>query len=79
MKQNMFTITGLATVLLLASCKKNYTCNCTYTVLGFSQSVASDLGKQKKKDAESMCKSKETNITIPGFPGMNVTGTCTLN
>ena len=52
----MKKITLLAAVIVaasFASCKKNYTCVCTYA--GTTGTYTYDLGKIKKKDAKSSC------------------------
>lgn len=54
----MKKITLLAAVVIaasFASCKKNYTCVCTYTYAGTTETYTYDLGKIKKKDAKSSC------------------------
>lgn len=48
-------------MLTLASCKKDYTCECTTTVLGFSSS-ATTIVKGTKKDAKAACENG-TNAT----------------
>lgn len=56
-------------LLISASCKKNYSCEC---VLSSTGSVSTfDMGKQKKKDAESLCKSREVSAN-------GVSYTCTV-
>lgn len=54
----MKKITLLAAVVIaasFASCKKNYTCVCTYTSGGTTETYTYDLGKIKKKDAKDNC------------------------
>ncbi len=68
----MKKITLLAAVIVVASfasCKKVYTCTCTYSSGGSSYSSTSSTGvKVKKKTAESWCTAQQS------------TGeTCTLN
>lgn len=50
-----------------ASCKKTYTCNCTYTISGVSQTYSWTTAKMKKKDAETACK----NYTTAGWAGIS--------
>ena len=53
----MKKITLLAAVVIaasFASCKKNYTCVCTYTSAGTTETYTYDLGKIKKKDATTL-------------------------
>lgn len=62
----MKKIAPIAALALLAvsftSCKKNYKCTCTWTMAGVSQSATTDLGKQKKSDAEAACSAKATSV-----------------
>jgi hypothetical protein len=54
----MKKITLLASVVIaasFASCKKDYTCVCTYTYAGTTETYTYDLGKIKKKDAKASC------------------------
>ena len=47
-------------VFALASCKKDYTCKCTYT----NGSVMNiEIKKAKEKDAESTCSSAQTTYS----------------
>lgn len=41
-------------MLTLASCKKDYTCECTTTIVGFSSTATSTI-KATKKDAKAAC------------------------
>ncbi len=52
MKKVLFL--GVFAVLGLASCKKDYTCACTSTVLGVSTTVTTTI-KDKKNDAKTTC------------------------
>ncbi len=54
-------------VLALASCKKEYTCECTVSSGSSSASSSVTFEKMKKKDAEDKCKQ-----------GTNSVATCTL-
>lgn len=54
-------------VTVLPSCKKDYTCECTYTVNGESVTTSHELGKQSKKDAKDACNKMESSTaSIPG-------------
>ena len=58
----MKKITLLAAVIIaasFASCKKNYTCECTVT--GSTTVIASATAKMKKKDAVTWCESDNTS------------------
>jgi hypothetical protein len=61
-------IIAVAAVAFLASCKKDYTCDCT--IAGVT--TKADLGKQKKDDAEATCNTSDTAAKLLG-------GSCTLN
>lgn len=55
--------------LMAVSCKKNYTCECTTTSTDPNDTpdtYSYSLGKQKKKDAESKCKTFNDSWTAPG-------------
>lgn len=51
---------ALLALVVLSSCKKDYTCACT--ILG--QSSSSTMVDVKKKDAESACNSLETQAKL---------------
>jgi hypothetical protein len=52
---------ALIGVIVLPSCKKDYTCVCTTTIAGApAQTSEFSLGKQSKKDAEAACSAKVT-------------------
>ena len=53
--KNLFIIAAVLVAFGATSCKKDYTCDCTYDLLGVSQTISYDLGKQSKKDAEAAC------------------------
>jgi hypothetical protein len=67
-------IIAVAAVAFLASCKKDYVCECVATVAGISATSTIDLGKQKKSDAEDQCKAKDVSATSGGITS---TTTCT--
>lgn len=46
-------------VLTLASCKKDYTCECTTTALGLTASASTTINNTKKK-AEEACTAGST-------------------
>ncbi len=58
---------GVFGVMALASCKKDYTCDCT---IG-GQTSSSQIKDAKKKDAEKACDALSVTAAIVG-------GTCTL-
>lgn len=57
-----------AGLFLTASCKKDWTCNCTYTdpITNQSVSVPSEILDSKKKDAEDACDALTASISILG-------------
>jgi hypothetical protein len=68
-------IIAFAAVAFFASCKKDYVCECVVTVAGVSGTPSTiDLGKQKKSDAEDLCKAKDASTTTLGI---TATTTCT--
>lgn len=55
MKKGMLFV-GALVAITFASCKKEYTCECTYKdVNGNNATVSATSGKIKKKDAEAWC------------------------
>lgn len=71
----MTKVKGLAFVALLAmtfvSCKKDYTCTCTTTVLGVSATRSYDLPNQTKKDATDACDRYERDANNGGVGTTN--------
>ena len=64
------TIIITATVLFSTSCKKDYTCECTYTdVIGAPGTFSFEINDQKKKDATEACE----NYTFAGWTEINCT------
>ncbi len=58
--------------MMFTSCKKDYTCTCTSTISGTGITTTTadtkiDLGKQKKKDAESACSGRNASSTSMGI------------
>lgn len=51
----LFSFSALAFVFM--SCKKNYTCTCTYTdtTYGYQEVTTRDISKTSKKNAEAIC------------------------
>lgn len=58
--------------VLLSSCKKEYTCECTYTAGGTSMTTSATI-KDTKKKAEDACKALEIAV-----PGTTVSWNCEL-
>jgi len=57
MKKGLLLILGTAFIasMCFTSCKKDYTCTCTYTDAAMGGPDVYPLNKQKKKDAKSAC------------------------
>jgi hypothetical protein len=57
-KKALLMMSTLVCIILLASCKKDYTCSCTYTDNGPPVTTTNQdfpLNKMKKKDAQAAC------------------------
>lgn len=52
--------------IALSSCKKDYTCDCTYTAGGQTVSAKSEFVGVKKKDAEEACDAYQATLSILG-------------
>ncbi len=52
-----------------SSCKKDYDCKCSVTVLGFTADTTISVGKLSKTDAEDQCSAKATELGISQFGG----------
>lgn len=59
--------------IILPSCKKDYTCTCSYTANGVSSSVSVELKDVSKKDAERAC--EDNTALYSAYTGV----TCTLD
>ncbi|MFK7755898.1 MAG: hypothetical protein AB8B53_03080 [Flavobacteriales bacterium] len=68
--KNLMLIAGAVFVLSLASCKKDYDCECTGS--SFSADITYPLNDQKKSDAEDACDAFDTTFGLTG-------GSCELN
>ena len=56
MKKLLFLAVAIASVTSLSSCKKDYTCSCTYDDgLGGTGTFAAEYTGVKKADAEEAC------------------------
>lgn len=60
---------GVFAISALASCKKDYTCNCTVN----GNPIAIQIKDAKKKDAQTTCDEAETTYSAAG------PSTCTLS
>lgn len=64
MKKSIFAIVGGILMITAVSCKKDHTCECTYSdSAGNSQSVSTTYNATKK-DAEEACDAAETTVTV---------------
>jgi len=72
MKKSIFVFAGVA-MLALASCKKDYTCECTVTANGISIPYTAEFKDAKKKDAKEACDALQTTYSAGG-----ATASCTL-
>jgi hypothetical protein len=74
MKKGLILISGIAFILAIVgtSCKKDYTCNCTFTAP--TAPIAIAINKAKKKDAQNTCSSAETT-----YKSVDPGASCTLN
>ena len=65
-----------ALVFSLGSCKKDYSCKCTYGSGASASSYSSTLANMKKKDASAACKAKGGTSSVSG---VTVTINCALD
>lgn len=72
MKKSIFVLAGVA-MLALASCKKDYTCDCSITTGGETNTIKADIKGAKKKDAQEFCDAAQATYSQGGS-----TATCTL-
>lgn len=61
-------------ILSLASCKKDYTCECTISGSGLSATVSQNINETKKK-AKEKCEAENYSETIDGE---TTTATCKI-
>jgi hypothetical protein len=74
MKKGLSVILGvafLAAMMTFTSCKKDYTCECTFTSPTPALTIA--INKAKKKDAQSTCDAAETT-----YKSVDPGAACTL-
>ena len=71
--KKLFSIAAVNVALVsLSSCKKDYSCSCTYTIEGIGEQTQTlALPDVKKKDAESACDTWKAQYSTFG-------GTCEL-
>ncbi len=75
MKNLILMCAVFATVAMFSSCKKDYTCTCTFADgLGGTQTSISELTDAKKSDAEDACSALETAAQLA-----DPDATCTLD
>jgi hypothetical protein len=59
-------VLGGFALLAMASCKKEYTCECTSTTAGISATAATTIKDTKKKATEA-CEAGTTSSTVLGI------------
>ncbi len=60
MKKLFVIILASGLIFALSSCKKDYTCECTYTVGGNATTIPYEFTDKKKSDATDACQDQET-------------------
>ena len=55
--KKLVVIAAVAALGMMTSCKKEYTCECTYSGGGVSGTVSQTFSKMKKKEAKDKCDS----------------------
>lgn len=77
--KKLFILSLILGAATLTSCKKDYTCTCTYTSAGSPSSTSKLTIKEvTKKQAEAKCNSGDQTFTASGF-GFTQTQACTLD
>ncbi len=64
-------VLAFLSAIAFTSCKKNYTCNCTYPENSGYRNTAAERGKMSKADAERWCEISDNGAKLLG-------GNCTL-
>ena len=60
-----FVVVAVFFLAIFSSCKKDYTCECTYTdMLDAKQTVKMEMEKVKKADAEEACDALKATWTL---------------
>lgn len=71
-----------ALIMLTTACKKDYSCKCTFSTMGFSVDSTVSLGKVTKKDARSQCGTYESNYqaaaAVAATFGISVSVNCDI-
>jgi len=67
-KRELIFAAVIIAAFALPSCRKDYTCTCTTTVLGISATKTYDLPNQTHKDATEACDRFENDANA-GAPG----------
>ena len=75
-KLSSVAIVAMFAALVLSSCKKDYTCSCTTTMVGLIDTTFTSSGtiNDKKDDAKSKCESSN-GTTTDGY-GDTITVSC---
>jgi len=61
--KKMTLLAAVVVAVSFASCKKERTCECNVTNGGVAYNKTYDLGKTKKKDAQTVCDSYKTTYS----------------
>jgi hypothetical protein len=64
MKKTLLGLSAAAMLLSFASCKKDYTCTCDYTIGGVRQTPAFPINDAKRGDAHDACDAAEATYRI---------------
>jgi branched-subunit amino acid transport protein AzlD len=65
--KKLFPVVAIALVgILFTSCKKDYTCKCTYSISGVSTTAGSFTIHDTKSNAQSKCTSSNSNYAALG-------------
>ena len=73
--KKIYISAAVLTMLAFASCKKDYTCECTVSDGQGTNSTSSVTIHESKKDAESACKASNSTVSSGG---MTMTSTCKI-
>lgn len=69
-RKRIIVLVTLFVVMVLSSCKKSYTCTCTYTVGAISQPKEIVTAKSYKGDASAWCTGIQSELnSLPGSSG----------
>ena len=61
--KKVFVIASVGMLMFATSCKKDYTCECTVDILGFTSTASTTLNATKK-DAKTACEADNTTGVV---------------